>query len=79
MTKEQLSKATELALSKESLINEDIGIFYGFGLDTFNPIVCTIRQLAALVRWQAIMLNGAIHGEALNEIAIEGRRKFQVI
>lgn len=80
MKKSQLDQAVKVAQDQsQSLLNEDITIFNGFALTGFKTVVCTIRQLAALVRWQAVQLNGSIEGTALNEIANIGRHKFNVV
>lgn len=81
MNKTQLSAALELALSKDQLDREDTDMFLGFALLAFKPIYCTIRQLAALVRWQAVNFNGTIDQAALNEIAYWGSKmkRFQVV
>jgi hypothetical protein len=79
MTKAQLSTAITLAQSKDPLTGEDISLFDGFGLKDFKPVTCTLRQLAALVRWQAVNFNGTIDAAALNEIVSAGRHKFDVV
>lgn len=58
---------------------EDISIFDGFGFSNFQPITCTLRQLAFLVRWQCVKMNGTIDANNLNDIAIIGRKKFTVL
>lgn len=78
MTKDQLSQSLALALSDADLSKEDEP-FMGFGLPDFQPLVCTIPQVARLIRWQCIRLNGSIDSEALNEIADAGRKKFQIV
>jgi hypothetical protein len=79
MTKQQLSQAVELAESEEVLSGEDIGHFDGFGLGGFQPVTCTIRQLARLVRWQCVRLDLTVDADALNEIATLGKRRFMVV
>lgn len=79
MTKQQLSDALAIAQTKESLSNEDISHFDGFGLPDFQPITCTLRQLARLVRWQCVRFNGSIDADNLNEIANCGRHRFNVV
>ena len=80
MTTQQLSCALQWA--KDSSFNAlaiDIGMFEGFALASFTPIVCTLEQLAALIRWQCLTFAGNIDHEALQEIASAGRRKFTVL
>lgn len=82
MTKAQLSAALKLALNGQELpVDRDhaMSIFMGFGLPDFQPTVCTLPQLAYLIRWQALQFNGHIDADALNEIAEAGRRKFMVV
>lgn len=77
MTKNQFSEATKLAQSGDDL-PQDLEIFNGFGLKAFKPIVCTIRDLAALIRWQAVQFNGNLDLENLNEIW-QCKAKFQIV
>ncbi len=79
MTKTQLSEALHLAQSKDSLANEDTNLFDGFATKNFKPVICTIRQLAVLVRWRAVNLNGTVDMDGLNEVAYWGRLRFQVV
>jgi hypothetical protein len=79
MTKNQLSRAMEMARATVNLSNVDIGIFHGFGLPSFKPVWCTIEQIAVLIRWQAIKFDGSIDSDALQELASAGRKKFLVL
>lgn len=80
MTTQQLSQAMKLAMdAKEYLADQHIHQFDGFALRGFEPIYCTLKQLAALVRWQAVQLNGAVDAAALQEVAYHGRNKFVVV
>ena len=79
MRKAELSAALKLAQTDTDLANEDISIFDGFGLQDFKPVTCTIPQLARLIRWQCFVLNGTIDGQALNEIAFHGKKRFVVL
>ncbi len=79
MTRHELSEALTLARSGADLNLDEIGIFDGFALRDFAPVVCTIEALAVLVRWQCICFDGSIDHDALNEIATVGRRRFQVV
>lgn len=78
MTTAELKEATALALSRED-INDSIDCFDGFGLPSFTPVICTIRQLARLVRWQCVQLNGQIDNEAMQAIHHFGRKRFQIV
>ena len=76
MNRAQFKKAIDLAMSKAELSLVDFDVFFGFGLDDFKPVYCTIEQVARLIRWQALYLDGGIDQEALDEIAAAGRSKF---
>jgi hypothetical protein len=79
MKKAQLDKALRLAQSNADLSAHDINVFDGFGLPTFAPVIVTLPQVARLIRWQAVYLNGGVDNAALAEVADAGRRKFTVI
>lgn len=79
MNNKQLDAALKMAQSDADLQSHDINVFDGFGLPSFSPIIVTIPQVARLIRWQAIYLNGGVDSAALAEVADAGRRKFTVI
>ena len=87
MTRNELSLAVAMAQSDEELptfIGENgsqrlIDLFNGFGLADFAPVHVTIRDLAALVRYECIMMNGEIDNAALTEISELGKTKFIVV
>ena len=79
MTKDQLSQALQIAKSDKDLHLASIDIFFGFGLEDFEPVYCTIDQVAALIRWQAVQFNGGIDSDALQEVCNVGRKKFLVL
>lgn len=79
MTKQELSEALKIANSEKSLENVDIEIFDGYGLKNFQPIYCTVEQLARLIRWQCFQLNGKIDDEELNNLAYAGKKKFLIV
>lgn len=86
MNIKQLNAATKLAqdntvrfINDDGSHVEDISIFEGYGLHSFKPVIATIRQLAALIRWQCIAFDGTMQGEALQEIAANGKRKFTIV
>ena len=79
MTKQELQAATAIAMDKtQDLSNVDDGIFWGFGLPSFDSVNVTLRQVAKLIRWQAVMWNGELDAAMYNEVAIAGRRKFSI-
>jgi len=79
MTTKQFQQAFEIAKSSGSLINHDISVFDGFAISSFVSVVVTIDQVARLIRYQALMLNGQWDNDALTEILKSGRRKFTVV
>lgn len=86
MNAKQLSMAMEIAQDKTfKTINEngvhlvDTSIFDGFGLPDFEPVYCTLEQVAALIRWQCFRMNGSIDGDNLAEIAHAGKKRFIVV
>ncbi len=81
MTNGELKDAMAIATSDADLSAEtgQIDIFSGFGLPDFKQVAVTTRQVASLIRWQALAFDGSIDAEALNEIAHAGRRKFQIV
>lgn len=80
MKNAELKEATAVATDPNvALLDEDISIFNGYGLPYFSQIVCTSRQLAALIRWQCVRLDGTMDTDALTELNNIGRRKFTVV
>ena len=79
MTHEELTKATDIALSRQDLNWEDTQIFHGYGLSDFKPVTCSLHALAALIRWECVCFNGELDNEALTAIARLGRRRFLVV
>jgi hypothetical protein len=58
---------------------QDTSRFDGYGLPDFKPVVCTLDQLAALIRWECSFLTGGMDQNALNNLQAIGRRKFTVV
>ena len=79
MNKPELTKAFDLAKSDEDLSTEDIDLFCGFGLSEFDPIYCTIRQVARIIRYQCQYMNGGWDMDNFQEIANFGRKLFMII
>ena len=75
----QFNKAFELAKAKVELLDVDFGRFDGFALQEFEPVICTIKQVAALMRYQAKYLNGNWDMEEISDIREIGRTKFMVV
>jgi len=78
MTKSELSQAVNKALSNENL-GEVPNVVDGYGLPDFKPVHITLNNLAALVRWQCVQLNGSLDSTALNELAQIGKKKFLIL
>ena len=79
MTRDELKQATAIAMDRNTdLSNVDDSLFLGFGLPSFKPVNVTLRQVAKLIRWQAVMLNDEIDAQMYDEVAQVGRRKFVV-
>jgi len=81
MTKKEFSDAYTIAMSNEKIdmLAEPIDVFDGFGLENFIPVYVTLRQVARLIRYQAVYLNGGIDTEKLQEVANCGRKLFKII
>ncbi len=77
MNKQEFSKALELAKTHSYGI-ANTGIFLGFGLKEFKPVVCTINDVAGLIAYQCFCFDGSIDQEALNEV-YQAKRKFVVV
>jgi hypothetical protein len=78
MTKQELGKALEVASSGSADLN-DLDIFSGFALPDFQPITCTIAQLAGLIVWQCFRFDGSTDPSALDQIRRFGRKRFNVV
>ena len=79
MTTPEFKRAFAIATSEADLSNEDIGVFDGFGLRAFKPVVVSLRQLAKLIRWQALSMGDSrviADNDNLNEIKVFGKAKF---
>lgn len=78
MTKRELKAIFEIAKSNEDLSKEDLSVFDGYGLPGYDPVYVTKRAVAALIRWQALLLNGEWDLEELSGIG-RARRKFIIL
>jgi hypothetical protein len=81
MTKTEFSKALKIAKSNEEIDpkQEPIDVFDGFALKGFVPVYVTLKQVARLIRWQAICMDGSIDSDNLQEVASFGRRRFLIV
>ncbi len=78
MTTAEFKEAVEIAASSIEL-NHCLSIFDGFGLPGFRPITVTLFQVARLIRWQALQINGEWDNEALNDVRNFGRCRFVIV
>ena len=78
MNKKEFSRAYALAISNQVIKPEEasIAIFDGFGFESFDKVYVTVKQVARLIRWQTVCLDGSIDQDNLQEIGECGRRKF---
>lgn len=79
MTKEEFKKAMEISREEDDMSEVDISVFQGYGLPGFGRIHVTLRQVAALIRWECLQFNGEYDGKKLNYVANTGRQRFQII
>jgi len=80
VTKEKRQKI--MALANDNSIDwlaVDYSILIGCGLPDFGKKYCTIKQVAALLRWQALQLNGEWDSEELDSIFKIAQKKFLVL
>jgi len=77
MTKTQFGEAVRIAQADRiDLSGVDDSLLHGCGLPDFKPVYCTVEQVAKLVRWNCMQLNGELDAEELNNVAHIARRKF---
>jgi len=79
MNKVEFARAFEIAKIDCKLPMVDFDKFAGFAFKEFEPIYVTIKEIASMIRYHVLQLDGEWNGKALNEIGIAGRRKFKVI
>ncbi len=80
MTRKEAQAAYALANDPQQTFTAvDTGIFDGFGLPEFKPVHVTLRQVAALMRWQALQMNGEWDHTALTEVIELGRARFLIL
>ena len=71
-----------MALANDSSIDwlaVDFSELVGCGLPGFGKKYCTEKQVAALLRYQVLQLNGEWNSEELNTIFKIAQRKFIVL
>jgi len=75
----EFKKAFAIAKSGKSLAHINIDCMFGFGLKDFQPVTCTLEQIAYLMKWQALQFNGVWLSEELEIIRQAGKKKFIII
>jgi hypothetical protein len=81
MSKAEFSRALALAQSDipldlcEFMKQEK---FDGCGFKDFEPVCCTLFEMAQLIAYQTFMFNGSIDGEALTELW-SWRHRFLIV
>ena len=78
MTKPELTKAFEIAKSNTELA-DNLSLFDGFGLKDFQPVYCSLQDVAKLIRWQCQTFGGTWDMNAFQEIAHFGKKKFIIV
>lgn len=84
MNKAEMTAACDLAKTDVDLSNEDQSLFDGYGLPGFKPVHCTIPQVAALIRWQAMPIfrkptDPVFMAEDLDELCNLARHRFIIV
>lgn len=78
MTKAEFNQAYKRAEERRDKPYTFTLEFDGFALPDFQPVVCTLDQLADLIRWQSFEFGGGIDASGLAGIWL-ARRKFIVV
>ena len=81
MNKKEFSEALEIAQNRDvDLTDVDTIVLHGCALPDFQyPVYVTVKQVAALIRWDCLLLNGEIDSRELNDIGIIGKKKFRIV
>jgi hypothetical protein len=79
MTNAQFTNAIEIAKGNADLSAIDTEILFGYGLRNFAPVAATVETVAAVIRWECVMLNGEFDSIALDNLHQIFRRKVTVV
>jgi hypothetical protein len=79
MTNAQFTNAIEIAKGNADLSAIDTEILFGYGLRNFAPVAATLETVAAVIRWECVMLNGEFDSIALDNLHQIFRRKVTVV
>lgn len=85
LSKSEFSRAVAMVQKDDERINcftfmqsTTFNKFEGFGLYGFEPVTCTLIELANLIAYQCNQFNGEMDMEAMDEIW-QNRRRFLVV
>lgn len=80
MTRNQIGEAVRLAKDTEKDLPtiHDSSVFFGFALKDFKPVYVSIEQVASLMRYQGLCLNGVSWDEDALQEVISHHRKFLI-
>jgi len=80
MTKYEAQQAWKIAEDENiALDNEDLSPLFGYGKKTFQPVYVTLRQVAAVMRWQGLQMNGLWDMREVSDLITLGRRNFIIL
>jgi|688.fasta_scaffold123216_1 hypothetical protein len=79
MTNAEFKNAAEIAKSNADLSGIDTAILFGYGLKSFGSVAATVETVAAVIRWDCLMLNGEFDSLALDNLHRIFRHKVTVI
>ena len=79
MTNAEFKNAAEIAKSTADLSGIDTEVLFGYGLRSFAPVATTLETVAAVIRWDCLMMNGEFDSLALDNLHNIFRRKVTVI
>lgn len=78
-TAKQFKQAFKRAGSDEDFTNVNIALFMEYGKKTYKPVYCSIKQLAALIRYQCMYLDGEWDMEELQSLKKCSVNKFIIL
>jgi len=81
MNRKEFLKAFALIQNQDvkDMSLETIDCFYGCALPDFKYTNCTLKQVAKLIRYQCLYLDGTLDINELNNIELISKKKFKII
>lgn len=76
MNTKEFREALKVAKSNKDLSNISIDHLFGYGLKNFQSTSTSIDAVAAVMRWQALAMDGSWDEGEVNLIRLVGRKKF---